>query len=711
MITTGDLSFVIIWLALVLFLYISLVPFLRSHFSKVFVPLSFSISILLFTLLSYWLVFFHLPVQFTLFPFVIGIGYTWYQEYRKGGVRHLINSYSFLTSEWRYYSLFFVVFLAQLTLRLYNSDICSAEKFMDHGLIASMMRMPVIPPLDPWFSGGDLSVYYYLGHWMFAAMGLTSSVPSSVLFTLALPTLAALSAVNLYGVGHLLLPRLRLLSVLLFFLVNPAFVQLAIYSTEWNKLLLNSTRVIDGTINEYPFFSFIFGDVHAHVMDFFPQTTLILLTTLTITSWKMMQPVSRLLLILSTGLVLGSIPPTNSWDVLVYAPLILITGVILLLKPTSSIHPQSERRISLHSRFMDLLRKVREPVQGDSVTRHFSSSRGAILYLLLVPVLGILSYLPFYLALKVQGIRGIDFVTSPSSPLQFLLVNGWFVAILLLSLIPILRRYPWIFLIALPFLGTGYYTAAIPAVLLGAILLRREGVADILAGTALVILIFCEILYLQDSFGDQLFRMNTVFKFYISAWILFSCATAYMLGEMLRPLVSTSCWSSRIIEGVVPLILLLLLVVPTILTASHAAPDSPTIDGLNWLSSSHSDDFAAIHWLRTQKENLTLVEAVGLDYSYHSRISALTGIPALLGWPSHEFQWRNNTPLGWYAQRTTVVRTMYEDPTWCVKLMNMFHIDLLYVGPTEEETYNVTLPDTGLAPVYHHGAVTIYHVA
>lgn len=711
MITAGDLLFVIVWLALITFLHISLVPFLRSHFLKVIVPLTLSISLLLFTLLSYWLTLVHLPVQLTLFPFVLVVGYSWYREYGKGGVRDILSSYSFLSSEWRYYALFILVFLALLTLRAYSPDISSAEKFMDHGFIASMMRMPVIPPLDPWFSGGDLSIYYYLGHWMFAAMGLTAGIPSPVLFTLALPTIAALSAVNLYGVGHLLLPRLRLLPVLLFFLVNPAFIQLAVSGVEWDKLLVDSTRVIDGTINEYPFFSFIFGDVHAHVLDFFPQTTLLLLMIFALTSWKTMQPASRLLLILSTSLALGSIPPTNSWDVLVYAPLIVVTGLFLLFKSSSSVDSQSSGCNPTHPRHLDIVRKVREPVQGDSVFRHFSSSRGAVLYLLLVPVLGILCYLPFYLIFKVQGVRGIGIVASPSSPLQFLLVNGWFIAILLLSLIPVFRRFPWILLIALPFLGAGYYTAAIPAVLLGAILIRREGIADLLAGTGLVIFLFCELLYLRDPFGDQLFRMNTVFKFYISAWLLFSCAAAYMLGEMLSPLVRTSFWSSRVTEGAVPLILLLLLVIPVMVTASNAASYTPALNGLAWLSGSHPDDLAAINWLSTQKGNITLVEAVGEDYSYYSRISALTGIPALLGWPSHEFQWRNNTPLGWYAQRTTVVRTIYEDPSWCVRLLKMFHIDLLYVGPTEEDRYNVTLPETGLTPVYHNGAVTIYRLA
>lgn len=712
MIATGDLTLVLIWLVLIFFLHFSLVPFIRSYFSLVAVPLSFSLSILLYTLLTFWIALMHLPIQLALIPFLLGIGYTCYLGYHRGGVREIISRFSAHHSEWRYYALFAVVFLAMLTLRMYSPDISSAEKFMDHGFIASMMRTPVVPPLDPWFSGGDLSVYYYLGHWMLAVLGLTSGVPSPILFTLSLPTVAALAAVNMYGVGHLLLPRLRLLPVLLLFLMNPAFVQLAISGTGWSKLLWDSTRVIDGTINEYPLFSFIFGDVHAHVLGFFPQTTLILLITLAVTCWKTIQPVSRLVLVLSTALALGSIPPTNTWDVLIQAPLIIVTGMILLFSSSGVTPSRSGRCSAVFSRFESILKGIRESTTEGYGIRYFSPVRGAVLYLVLVPVIGILCYLPFYLMMKAQGIEGIGVVTVPSSVPQFLLVNGWFIAILAFSLIPMFRRYPWIFLIALPFLASGYYAAAIPAVLLGALLIRREGAADLLAGTGLVILIFCEILYLRDNMGDQYFRMNTVFKLYVTAWLLFSGASACMLGKMLLPLVSIPSWSSRVIESAVPLILLSLLLFPAIVTASHGAGShTPTMDGLAWLSVTQPDDLAAVTWLRSQKGKITLVEAVGGDYGYDSRISAFTGIPTLLGWPFHESMWRNNTPPGWYAQRTSVVRTIYEDPSLCENLMKQFGIDLLYVGPTEKKDYNISLPKSGLTQVYQHGAVAIYGLA
>jgi uncharacterized membrane protein len=70
--------------------------------------------------------------------------------------------------------------------------------------------------------------------------------------------------------------------------------------------------------------------------------------------------------------------------------------------------------------------------------------------------------------------------------------------------------------------------------------------------------------------------------------------------------------------------------------------------------------------------------------------------------------WRGDTPSGWYAERTSAVRSIYEDPVQCVPLMKKYGVDFLYVGPTEELRYSVNLPTSGLKPVFRHGAVTIY---
>jgi len=338
----GDILTVILWLSLLFGLHISLFPLFRSVACRVAMPLSLSIGVLLFTLLSFWVTLCNGPVSLSLLPFAILVVIACYREYLAGKIL-FFRSWGLLLSEnWRYYALFFIVFGAMLLLRVYSPDISSAEKFMDHGFISSMMRNPQIPPLDPWFAGGDLSVYYYLGHWMLASMGLITGVPSTIVFTLALPTIAAISAVSMYGAGHLILSRFRLLSVVFFFLMNPAFIHLSLSGKEWASLLWDSTRVIEGTINEYPLFSFIFGDVHAHVLGILPQTTLILLITLAVTCWKRLNPISRIIVIFSTALALGAVPPTNSWDILIQAPLVVVTGGILLFCSVKDALPDGQ---------------------------------------------------------------------------------------------------------------------------------------------------------------------------------------------------------------------------------------------------------------------------------------------------------------------------------------------------------------------------------
>ena len=128
-----------------------------------------------------------------------------------------------LKGEWHWVALFLILFFLMLDVRFVNPTISYAEKFMDHGFLASVMRNPVVPPLDPWFSGGTLDVYYYLGYWMFGCLAIVSGVPSNIAFNLALPTVFALAGVVAYAIGTLMLERFRWVTLLIFFLPNPSF--------------------------------------------------------------------------------------------------------------------------------------------------------------------------------------------------------------------------------------------------------------------------------------------------------------------------------------------------------------------------------------------------------------------------------------------------------------------------------------------------------
>ena len=61
---------------------------------------------------------------------------------------------------------------------------------------------------------------------------------------------------------------------------------------------------------------------------------------------------------------------------------------------------------------------------------------------------------------------------------------------------------------------------------------ERAGFLLIVAGIAA--LLACELVFLKDSYGDKLYRMNTVFKLYFQAWTILAIAAPWALGRLLE---------------------------------------------------------------------------------------------------------------------------------------------------------------------------------
>jgi uncharacterized membrane protein len=146
-----------------------------------------------------------------------------------------------------------------------------------------------------------------------------------------------------------------------------------------------------------------------------------------------------------------------------------------------------------------------------------------------------------------------------------------------------------------------------------------------------------------------------------------------------------------------------------------------TLNGLAQMAVFNPDDYAAIMWLRQNVDGTpTIVEAVGGQYSPqgHGRVSASTGLPTLLGWAGHEYQWRGySTPEP--AERDPVVRDVYTVPGWdngnIVDRLNAYGVAYIYVGNLERNTYGIDGRLTGqnkfsenLEVAYQNGSVTIY---
>jgi YYY domain-containing protein len=684
---------VLSWIALLLILQMAVWPALRSPLRDYAYPASFPVSLLAFTIISWYCGLLHLPVWLAVIPFLFLIGwFFWKGEYQR----------KYFAGQGKWALVFFVFFLFMLELRFVNPSISYAEKFMDHAFLASIMRVPVVPPLDPWFAGGTLGVYYYLGYWIFGALGLVTGIPSYVVFNLALPTVLANAAVAMYALAHLLCNRMRWLPLLTFLVVNPSFIWELIQGKALGSVLWDSTRTVPNAINEYPLFSFVWGDVHAHVISIFNQVILLFLLVYSLNRWKEAGEGERLALIVLTALSLGSVPLINTWDVILYAPLTVFVGYLLWYSSSVPGGVADEGIFGVLKQTFALLAKgERRKAKGPVLSRSWS-------YLLFVPLLSVALYLPYYLQMNSRGIQGIGVVHTPTPVTAFLLVNGIFIAIFLVYLTRDIVRKPLWLLTPVPFALAGYAAAGIAALPLAYLLLKKKRTpTELLAITGLLVIILAEFFYLKDNMGETYYRMNTVFKFYLPAWIIMGASAFSMVSLILEKPISRLRITKGVKEAALIAAIAILFILPLAVPLDYQYRDT-TLDGLAYLDTTHPGDARAVQFLRSLQGVTGIVEAEGGDYTYYSRISSFTGIPAIIGMPFHEYMWRSE---GWSGERTNDIRLIYEDPGQSRALMEKYGVNLLYVGDPERERYTVRVEEAGLPLIYNQSEVQIYFLS
>lgn len=655
---------VLSWFFILTFLQIALYPALKKTLARYAFPAAFAGSFLLFTLFSWYCGLARLPVQLALIPFVLLFGWNLYNHrYTAADLRE----------QWQWEFVFVLFFFLMLEVRYVNPSISYAEKFMDHAFLASIMRQPVVPPLDPWFAGGIIDGYYYLGYWMFGCIGIVSGVPSNIAFNLALPTVLGISAVMLYAIGDLLVGRLRWLLLATLLLPNPSFFYQILLGKGIGSVIWDSTRTLTNTITEYPLFSFIWGDVHPHVVGIFNQVFLIFILAYAYRRWGVLSDTARWVICLLAAVSLGSMPALNTWDVLIYAPIVLLFGILIW-----------------H--------------QNRAVAPGWSAAR----LLLAVPPLAIACYIPFYLGLKTST-GGPALVLTPSDPAQFLLVQGFFIAVFCLLLIRDIVKRPYLLLIAVPFAIAGYPAAAlaiVPAVFLAT--RKPADVPQILGTLGFILIVLTEFVYLKDNMGDTYFRMNTVFKCYNIAWILLSISLFTMAGQVFLSQKNLPSFSKDLKAAAAVVVIVMLAALP-VLTPLDLSYGDRSLDGLAYLDKTNPGDAAAVAYLRDLpvSAETRIVEAEGGDYSYYSRISSFTGIPTVIGEPFHEVMWRGDSG-GWYGERTGDVRAIYEQPGKTRALMQKYHVNYLVLGTAEREKYNVTEVSPDMTLVFSHDGTEIY---
>jgi len=208
--------------------------------------------------------------------------------------------------------------------------------------------------------------------------------------------------------------------------------------------------------------------------------------------------------------------------------------------------------------------------------------------------------------------------------------------------------------------------------------------------TGILLVLGPEFVYLKDNFGQ---RLNTIFKFYYQAWVLFGVVALFSLDYLLRNfrlagILATSAYGVALVAS---------LLFPYYAVQSRAAEyrgstasesrAPATLDGLAYIERYNPDELEAIAWLDQNADGMAVVvEAVGGQYTNYGRVSANTGIPTLLGWAGHEYQWRGSTAEP--AVRGSAVEIIYDGLDWerITALLDEYDVSYIFLGSLERST-------------------------
>lgn len=610
-------------------------------------------------------------------------------------------------------------------LRWLNPEISGTEKPMDLALLNAAARAASFPPPDPWFAGETIN-YYYLGYSM-AAFGLhLSGADPAVGYNLALAALFALGGLAaasagydlavLTGAGQRARRVAAALALVLTMLAGNLAVVRDIFSDSadaptdfWRGIGWNASRtiqreedgqVIDYTINEFPAFSFILGDLHPHVMSL-PITlvavSLAVQWVVAASEPKHDSVPARLARGALTGLLLGGLYALNAWDAPTFAVLVLAGGAVVAwrtrLRPLALAPPTA---VAL--------------------------------------IVAVAAWLPYTLNYS-PGSRGIGVVTVRSEALDYFQVFGLLlmaavvtVAVLLWDVRPDGRWFLAVVLAAAgvaTLIARGEMVVALAALLvLGGYALwshhAEPGLAALLwllvAGLGLLTVV--ETLYVDDFFGPPNERMNTVFKLHYQAWGLLAIAAGPGLVLVWRRLARTGGVRLRLTRTAAVSAFVLLgvpaLAYPIVATKAktEASSVSGTLDGLAAARLSRSSEVAAAEWLRAHAPgNAVLLEAPGRAYSGDSRMSTWTGIPSVVGWTQHEELWRGSDPR--VAARAADIDTAYQTDDSMLRraVFGRYAVTHVVVGDSERDRYGADIEQRlgqDLAVAYANGGTTIF---
>lgn len=593
--------------------------------------------------------------------------------------------------------IFFALFLIFIYIKAFKPEAYGTEKFMDYGFMTSMMRSDYMPPQDFWFSGTNLN-YYYVGQFMATFLTKLSFVKVSHGYNLMLMMIAALAVVLPYSlVYNLILGYSKVdgnakgkvkkmmptiggviagigvcLAGNMHYPVYKWFIPIfrkvmGMEPSNYHYWFPDATRYIgynpetnDKTIHEFPAYSFVLGDLHAHVINIMFVLTLlgILMAwqnsrrnveTSRVPIWKeLFQPYFILI-----GFYIGIFHTTNFWDFPIY---FVVSGAIILFSNMVVYN------FSIKSLWLTLL-------QG-------------------IVILGISELVCFPFTLNFDQISSKIRMAVNHTPLyQLIILWG----------LPITMVTSFLIFSISAFRRNNRKTKEnkITEDKLGLFRFMEElKPSDLFIITiglcAIGLILMPELIYVQDIYSGDYKRANTMFKLTYQAFIMFGICFGYIFVRM----IAYGQTKRQRSFGIVGLILFVMTIFYTGNATKAWFGDVfnrdryKGIDAAAFMETEMPDDYLATKWLNENiSGNPVVLEANGDSYTDYQRVSVITGLPTVLGWRTHEWLWKSNPQI--LDVRAADIQTIYtstnEDEVR--DLISFYNISYIYVGKLELEKF------------------------
>ncbi len=679
-------------------------------------------------------------------------------------------------------ALFGAAFLWFLFVRFGNPDLwhpyMGGEKPMDFAYLNAVIKSQYFPPYDPWNAGGFITYYYY-GFVLVATPIKLLGIMPELAYNFTIPSLFAMTALGAFCAAYNLMthltqnaePRTWLKNPMVIGIVGAVFVtfignlgETQLLSNEIGKLsdldfkssipgvetvvktsvglskmvldgkpldfrpewwYFTPTREIPapsgeaGPISEFPYFTFLYADLHAHMIAL-PLTLLILVLGI---GWVKRPPqwswggVGSLAL---GGLVVGALRGTNTAD---YPTYLLVGGGALLIGTLAN------EPVSLLSTWVRLVvRLAAFAAIGVATFRTLITQTSAYSSLELWKG----SVTPLWAYLNIHLLFLFPIVTLIVWEIKCWGWRWW------------RRMWKWtlgdwrVILTAgaLAVIGAGAlvygmqpdapspdptvlydrqsFFVALPIMLVIALLIFRPRMSGALrfwlfiVGLAVALTLAVEVIVVKGDIS----RMNTTFKFYMQVWVLLGISAAVAIGWLADRLAAWKGAWGTLWHGFMWLLVgASFLYVPLASRGKmldRFVPDmAPGLDGIDYMTRATYNetgdpntafdlkwDHDLIVWLQDNvKGSPVIAEAAsgaGQVPLYHwgSRISINTGLPTIIGWDWHQRQQRSIMPGSLIDNRLLDVLMLYSTPDVndALQILNRYNVKYVVVGG-EERTY------------------------